>query len=164
MHYSGLSKVISIGRCLVAAESPSPPTQPHTSPLPGSDRVRPHHGTVRTNWWTERAGEVDVLRLSTPRQTRWSPHSRWPVLRFLLLLFPSWKGFWGWGWGSPCWLVLPRPTRWSPHFRWPVLPVLAAPRRPADALRSRPLSDKRRRSPDAPRFLARSALPLTTRA
>jgi hypothetical protein len=55
--------------------------------------------TVRTNWWTERAGESEVLRCSTPHQTRWSPHSRWPVLRFLLLLFPSWKGFRGWGWG-----------------------------------------------------------------
>ena len=43
--------------------------------------------------------EIHVLSRSTPRQTRWSPHSRWPVLRFLLLLFPSWKGFRGWGWG-----------------------------------------------------------------
>src|SRR5260370_18513939 len=53
----------------------------------GSDSVRSHHGTVRRNWWTEHASDLSVSSRSTPRQTRWSPHSRWPVLRFLLLLF-----------------------------------------------------------------------------
>src|ERR1700680_755443 len=52
-------------------------------------RTSSHHGAVRANWWTERAGEVAVLRRSTPRQTRWSPHRHWPVLQ---LLFPSKEG------------------------------------------------------------------------
>jgi hypothetical protein len=32
------------------------------------------------NWWTKRVGEFEVLRRSTPRQTRWSPPRLWPVL------------------------------------------------------------------------------------
>src|SRR6266404_2486161 len=52
--------------------------------------------------------------------------------------------------------VLSRPTRWSP--RWPVLPAVAVPTSAADALRSRPLSGRHRRSPDAPRSLARCAV------
>jgi hypothetical protein len=63
----------------------------------GSDPVRSPRETVRTNWWTERDCELCVLRRSTPRQTRWSPHRHWPVLQ-LLLLFPSKEGFRGWGW------------------------------------------------------------------
>ena len=104
----------------------------------------------------ERAcGGFSFSSRSTPRQTRWSPH--WPVLQFLLLLFLRWKVGFGVavGVGVTCWPVLPRPTRWSP--RWPVLPAVAVPTPPAAALRSRPLSGRRRRSPDAPRSLARCA-------
>src|SRR5438128_3466566 len=40
---------------------------------------------------------------------------------------------------------------------WPVLPAVAVPTSAADALRSQPLSGRHRRSPDAPRSLARCA-------
>jgi hypothetical protein len=37
----------------------------------------------RSFWGTERAVEFEVLRRSTPRQTRWSPPRHWPVLLLL---------------------------------------------------------------------------------
>src|SRR5580692_7120252 len=77
----------------IRSRTPGPARSPWHGE-PGSDRVQSHLGTLRTSWWTGRAGKVAILTRSTPRQTRWSPHWYWPVLQ-LLLLFPSQEGFSG---------------------------------------------------------------------
>ena len=45
------------------------------------------NGSVKLVDRARYAWDLSVSSRSTPRQTRWSPHSYWPVLKFLLLLF-----------------------------------------------------------------------------